>query len=174
MKVTKRILSLLLALTMLFALAACKEPADTTGATNPGATGGNGASSDKGNYTVKLETAGGMALAGYQINVYSDEACQNLVDIGTTDSKGTASWSLKKDAQYYFQLDNSQLKGYDVKNVYAFSGATTKVTLTSALIQGEDPASNVFKVGDVMYDFSFEDNSKVICAACGGSIEHSA
>lgn len=167
MKVTKRILSLLLALTMLFALAACKEPADTTGATNPGATGGNGASSDKGNYTVKLETAGGMALVGYQINVYSDEACQNLVDIGTTDSKGTASWSLKKDAQYYFQLDNSQLKGYDVKNVYAFSGATTKVTLTSALIQGEDPASNVFKVGDVMYDFSFEDNSKVICAACG-------
>lgn len=154
MKVTKRILSLLLVLTMLFALAACDKPADTTGATNPSTTGGD-ISSGKSNYTVKLETAGGMALAGYQVNVYSDEACSDLVDTGTTDSKGTVSWSLKKDTQYYFRLDDTQLKGYDLKNVYAFSGTTTNVTLTSSLIQGEDPASNVFQVGDVMYDFTF-------------------
>ena len=157
MRVTKRILSLLLAFAMVFALAACNDNAETTGNTTPGTTSGGGASSDKGTYTVQLQTAGGMALANYQINVYADEACTDLVDVGTTDSKGAASWSLKKGTQYYFQLDESQLKGYDVQKVYAFSGNTTKVTLTSSLIQGEDPASTTYKVGDVMYDFSFTD-----------------
>jgi len=165
MKVTKRILSLLQVFAMLFALAACNDqPGETTG--TPGTTGGN-ASADKATYTVQLETAGGMVLSGYQVMVYADEACQDMVDMGTTDNKGSVSWSLKKDGKYYFKLDDTQLKGFDVQDVYAFSNKTVKVTLTSSLIQGENPASKVFKVGDVMYDFSYEDNSKVICADCG-------
>ena len=157
MKVTKRILSLLLVCVMLFALAACNDPQDgTTGSTAP--TGGN-VSSDKGTYTVKLSTAGGMALAGYQVMIYDDPACgnANIVDAGTTDENGNVKFSLKKGGKYYIQLDAAKLKGYDLKDYYEFNGTTAEVVLTSSLIQGESVTANVFQLGDVMYDFSFTD-----------------
>lgn len=157
MKATKRILSLLLVCVMLFALAACNDPQDgTTGSTAP--TGGN-VSSDKGTYTVKLSTAGGMALAGYQVMIYDDPACgnANIVDAGTTDENGNAKFSLKKGGKYYIQLDAAKLRGYDLKDYYEFNGTTAEVVLTSSLIQGESVTANVFQLGDVMYDFSFTD-----------------
>lgn len=154
MKVMKKILSLLLVFAMLFALGACgKEPDPTTTAATAG---GDGV--DKSSYTVKLTTAGGMALAGYQVLVYADEACTDLVEMGTTDTKGSVSWSLKKDTQYYFKLDSTQLQGYDLKESYAFNGTSAKITLTSSLIQGESVESSTFHLGDVMYDFSFTDS----------------
>ena len=114
MKVTKRILSLLLVGAMLFALAACTDPQDgTTGV--PGTTG-NPVSSDRGNYTVKLTTAGGMALSGYQVLIYADEACTEPVDLGTTDSNGSVTFSLKKGGEYFIKLDANTLKGYDVQD----------------------------------------------------------
>lgn len=168
MKVMRKILSLLLVGAMLFALAACKDPQDgTTGV--PGTTNGSDPSANKATYTVKLTTAGGMALAGYQVLIYDDPSCSNsnIVEMGTTDSKGAVSWSLTKGKEYYIQLDDSALKGYDLKPYYTFNGTSANLTLTSSLIKGEDPASNVFEVGDVMYDFSFEDHSRMFCAACG-------
>ena len=153
MKILKKTLSLLLVFAMVFALAACGEdPAPTTTAPTQ-----NPVSADKSTYTVKLTTAGGMALSGHQVMVYSDAACTDLLEVGTTDANGNASWSLAKGGQYYFKLDDTQLKGYDVKDSYAFNGTTANITLTSSLIQGEDFTSGTFKLGDVMYDFSFTD-----------------
>ena len=164
MKVTKRILSLLLVGAMLFALAACTDPQDgTTGV--PGTTG-NPVSSDRGNYTVKLTTAGGMALSGYQVLIYADEACTEPVDLGTTDSNGSVTFSLKKGGEYFIKLDANTLKGYDVQDHYKFDGYTADLTLTSSLIQGESLTSNVFKLGDIMYDFTFEDHTAIVCPAC--------
>lgn len=164
MKATKRILSLLLVCAMLFALAACANPQDST--TVPTTTGNN-VSSDKGTYTVKLTTAGGMALAGYQVLIYADKECTDSVDAGTTDDNGSVKFSLKKGGEYYIQLNATALKGYDVKDYYEFDGTTANLTLTSSVIEGENPASKTFKLGDVMYDFTFEDNTKIVCAACG-------
>lgn len=167
MKVTKRILSLLLVFLMLFAMAGCVTTPDETTAA-PGTTGNPGANVDKGTYTVKLTTAGGMALSGYQVLIYDDPACkaENIVDMGKTDENGNAKFTLKKNGEYYIQLDKAMLKGYDVKEYYEFDGTTADLTLTSALIQGESVSSNVFKLGDVMYDFSFEDSSVLICSEC--------
>ena len=165
MKVTKRILSLLLVCATLLALAACQNPQDAT--TTPGTTGGNNVSSDVGTYTVKLTTAGGMALANQQVRVYRDEAGTDLVNALNTDANGKVTFSLKKGDKYYIMLDDAKLKGYDVQPYYTFDGMNANLTLTSSLIQGEDPASANFQLGDVMYDFTFEDNTKIVCPDCG-------
>ena len=155
MNAMKKILSLLLVFAMLFALGACGEdPNPTTVPT----TQGDPADADKSTYTVKLTTAGGMALANYQVLVYADEACTDLVDLGTTDSKGSVSWSLKKDKQYYFKLDDTQLQGYDLQESYAFNGTKANITLTSSLIKDQSVNAATFQLGDVMYDFSFTDS----------------
>ena len=153
MKILKKTLSLLLVFAMVFAMAACGEdPQPSSTAPSQGNVG-----TEKSTYTVKLTTAGGMALSGYQVMIYGDEACTDLLDVGTTDANGNASWSLDKGGKYYFKLDDTQLQGYDVQDSYAFNGTSATVKLTSALIQGEDVASGTFELGDVMYDFSFTD-----------------
>ena len=158
MKMTKRILSLLLVCAMMLAMVACTDPQDgTTGV--PGTTGNGNTSADRGNYTVKLTTAGGMALAGYQVMIYADEACTDIVETGNTADDGTVKFSLKKDGKYYIKLDESKLKGYDLKPYYQFDGFNANLTLTSSVVKGESVTANVFKLGDVMYDFSFTDNS---------------
>lgn len=158
MKAMKKLLSLLLVGIMLFGMVACSKNPQQNPTTVPNDTKPP-VSSEKATYTVKLTTAGGMALGGYQVLIYDDPACDasDIVDLGTTDQNGNVPFSLKKDTKYYIKLDNNALKGYDLQPYYEFNGTTANITLTSSLIQGESVTSNTFKLGDVMYDFSFTD-----------------
>ena len=156
MKAMKKLLSLLLVGVMLLGMAACAEPQQNQ-TTAPGTTGGAPSSSEKATYTVKLTSAGGMALSGYSVMIYKDAACNDIETVGTTDQNGNVTFSLKKDMKHYIKLDSNGLKGYDLQPYYEFNGTTANITLTSSLIQGESVSSNSFKLGDVMYDFSFTD-----------------
>ena len=140
MKAMKKLLSLLLVGVMLFGMVACSQNPQQNPTTVPNDTKPP-VSSDKATYTVKLTTAGGMALGGYQVMIYKDAACTDIETMGTTDQNGNVPFSLKKDTKYYIKLDNNTLKGYDLQPYYEFNGTTANITLTSSLIQGESVTS---------------------------------
>ena len=151
MKNLKRILSVILVLTLALSmtamLAGCKE--NTPDATEP-SSDNTGAT---GTYNVTVTTAGGMAMEGLDIYVYADNTLSDLKDYGKTDASGKASFSLSKSSDYAIAISGAP-KGYDVKPSYSFSGNTAKITLTSSVITDDSLSNVTLGLGDVMVDFT--------------------
>ena len=148
MEKMRRILSLLLAVIMLFSLAACnnEENPDQT----EGTQGGDAA---KGTYTVQVQSVGGIALADIDVYIYADNTQKDLVDYSRTDANGKVSFNIAKSDSYAIVLSGVP-KGYDVKEYYTFSGARADISLTSSVIEGENLAGATLGLGDIMYDFT--------------------
>lgn len=160
----KRMLCFLLAAVMLFALAACGGGEDTTGSTDSTAPTGNNNNNGKLTYTVSVKTNGGMAMKGINVYIFADAEMLDMKAAGGTDTNGVATFELAQGT-YYVQLQGVS-KGYDVQPSYTFNGTKCDITLTSGLVMDEDVTAHTFQVGEVMYNFSFEDNSRIICHAC--------
>ena len=159
-----RVLSFVLALVMVMGLAACDGGKDSTGTT--GTTGPSGSTENaKKTYTVTVKTNGGMAMAGFNVYVYNDSALTDMKAAAATDEKGQATFEMV-EGEYYVQLQGIPA-GYDVQPYYTFNGTSANITLTSGLVTDETVENHVFKVGDVMYDFTFADQSRILCKACG-------
>ena len=136
-----RKLSLLLVLVLL--LASCGEdissvPAETMAAET---------------YTVTVQTAGGMALSGIDVYIYTDDTLSDLKQYGETDEKGQLTLDMGQRDTYAITL-SGVAPGYAVEPLYRFSGSEANITLTSSPIQGESLSGAVLGVGDVMYDFT--------------------
>ena len=146
MKITKRIACLFLATVMLLSMAACggkpAEPADVATESNTTAI-----------YTVTVQTAGGMAMAGLDVYVYADHTLADLKKFGQTDENGQISFELPESDSYAVALSGVP-KGYELADSYAFSGNTARISLTSALIKDESLSGATLGLGDVMYDFN--------------------
>ena len=104
-------------------------------------------------YSVSIQTAGGMPMAGVAVTVYTDEALSNMQGYSQTDKGGMATINLPEGGQYYIALSGVP-KGYDVQPYYTFSGTAANITLTSSLVKGENLGETTLKLGDVMYDFT--------------------
>ena len=159
MKNFTRVLSFVLALVMVFALAACggnegegEGTTGTTGTTAP--TGPN--QNEKKTYTVTVKTSGGMAMEGVNVYIYGDEALTDMKNAGGTDASGSISFQMT-EGDYYVQL-NGVPEGYAVDASYRFNGTNLDIVLTSSLVMDQSVTSKTFQVGDVMYDFSFTDS----------------
>ena len=143
MKITKRLLSMLLALAMMLSMAACgaKAPAEE-----------EAVSGETGTYSVTVKTAGGMIMEGVDVYVYADNTLADLKQYGETNAEGVATFSMEKSSDYAIVVSGAP-KGYAVEESYAFNGNTANITLTSSLIQGESLSGAVLGLGDIMYDF---------------------
>lgn len=143
----KRILSMLLAVIMLFSLAACgtEENPNPTEETQ----GGDHA---KGTYSVQINSAGGLALENIDVYVYEDNTLKDLVDYSRTDANGKVSFNIAKSSSYAIVLSGVP-KGYAVEQYYTFSGSRADISLTSSVIEGENLAGATLGLGDIMYDF---------------------
>lgn len=155
---TKRLLSLILAVVMVFSLAAMvtgckKDPGTADDATNPTV-------GETQNYSVTVQTAGGMPMAGVAAYVYADDTLKDLKDYKETDESGVATFNLPGSEAYAIKLE-SVPKGYAAEASYAFKGSKTEIVLTSSLIEGENLSGASLGLGDIMYDFSVTDNAGV-------------
>ncbi len=104
-------------------------------------------------YTVTVKTAGGMALPGIDVYIYTDDTLSDLKQYGETDETGQLTLDMGQRDTYAITL-SGVAPGYAVEPFYGFSGSKADITLTSSLIQGESLSGAVLGVGDVMYDFS--------------------
>lgn len=148
MKNTKKLLILLtvlsLCLSLCAGLAGCKEDENTDG---PAASG------TAVDHAVSIKTAGGMAMEGVDVAIYTDEALTNLQGYGKTDATGTAKISLPEGGQYYISLSGVP-KGYALEKHYSFNGTSASITLSSSLVKDANLGETTLKLGDVMYDFT--------------------
>ncbi len=115
----------------------------------------------KTNYTVKVTTLGGMPLEGVMVYVHKAEGFSMAAMPKTTDANGIATFELDTFDGYSVQLDGVP-NGYVVKsgdtiaNRYPMTGNAANITLVSKPIEEGGFASS-YKLGDIMYDFTFED-----------------
>lgn len=146
----KKLLSVILAFALVFAMAGCgtggetTEPTEQTQQTQEGATA---------TYTVKLHTAGGMAMSEIDVYVYADDTLADMKEYGQTNENGEVSFQLAEGGEYAITLSGLP-KGYDVAESYGFSGKQADIRLTSSLISGESLSGATLGLGDVMYDFT--------------------
>lgn len=170
----KKLLSLLLVLTMVFSLAAmttgCKDsdepgsseasteatqnstaPAPSTPSepTTPSEPGSNK------DYQVTVSTVGGMKLDGISVYVYTDSTLTELEAAGETDDEGTVTLSMPEKDGYAVEIQGVP-EGYLVEDYYLFLNETANIQLTSALITDKtlSDVSGTLGLGDVMYDFT--------------------
>ncbi len=122
---------------------------------NKGISGGNSKTptGEATAYSVSIKTIGGMPLSEIDVYVYLDDSLEDMQDYAKTDEEGKVTFNLPKYDKYAIVL-SGVATGYDVEEYYAFDGENCDITLTSALITGEDISTAQLKLGDVMYDFT--------------------
>lgn len=165
-KTIRTLISLLLIVSMLFTvLCACTDTADGTGDQNGGETPNDqntppagddqnpGSVASKVTYKIKVLSAGGLALEGAIVRIYSDNTLEDLVDFAETDANGVASLKLPKKNSYAAYLTGIP-EGYELADSYAITSTETTITLTSSVIKNESLSGVSYKLGSVMHDFS--------------------
>lgn len=167
MKKLRKSLALILAVLMLLvSFAACNpstQPDETTGETTQPNTPDEtkpGSSEAKAEYSITVKSAGGLALSGVIVYIYTDYTDDNLKDLvsyTTTDAAGVAKITLEKSDRYSAVLSGMP-EGYKTEAYYPLSGTATEITLTSAVIDSTDHSGKSYQLGDVMRDFSVVDS----------------
>ena len=167
----KRILSLVLALVMMFSavaftLTSCGggEDPGTEGSGNPGQGDpgpGNGekpGDSTTG-YTITVKTEGGMLVsnASVYLHSYSNGTAGAMVDYGKTDANGKVTFSLQGDITSYAVKFDSALKGYNFLSHYPLVGNKLDVSVKTSLVDEDSAPTAQLKSGDVMFDFNLTD-----------------
>ncbi|MBO5101308.1 MAG: hypothetical protein J6C39_02135, partial [Clostridia bacterium] len=184
MKRTQRLIALLVAIlmlvsTLMVSLSSCADDGDSGdgsgGGTSDGSgnqgTGGSGDSGNQGSggsgtggttpemstYTVKLETVGGMPIAGTTVYIYGfKDGTADMTDFKdycVTNAEGVATVSLDKTGSYAAVVDPG--KGYNAESHYPLVGATTSIKISTSLVTDTKVAGKTLKLGDIMYDFAF-------------------
>ena len=141
----KRMLAMILALALVLSMAACggENAAETTAPT---------VSANTTTYSVRVQSAGGMALEGIDVYIYADSSLTDMKQYGETNEYGKVSFDLPESSSYAVVLSGAP-DGYRVEASYGFSGSSADIMLTSSLIEG-DLSGTVLGLGDVMYDFT--------------------
>ena len=107
-------------------------------------------------YTITVKTAGGMAFDGLVAYIYEDSTEDDLLTYGTLDSNGSYTFTAPQSDKYTVRFANFPAEGYDLQEYYPITGTTTDIVLTSSVITDKEALEpgKVYKVGDVMRDFS--------------------
>lgn len=186
MKRTQRLIALLVAIlmlvsTLMVSLSSCADDGDSGdgsgGGTSDGSgnqgtggsgdsgnqgtggsgTGGSGTTPEMSTYTVKLETVGGMPIAGTTVYIYGfKDGTADMTDFKdycVTNAEGVATVSLDKTGSYAAVVDPG--KGYNAESHYPLVGATTSIKISTSLVTDTKVAGKTLKLGDIMYDFAF-------------------
>ncbi len=145
-KLLKRSAALALAAVMLLGvLAGCRETAPTE-TPDAGLTG----------CTVEIKSAGGKALEGVGVYVYTDATKTDMIDYARTDANGIAAISNAVPAGGVAVLDKVP-EGYTAQESYTITATETKITLDTQLRQ----QIGKLALGDVMFDFTVTDTNGV-------------
>lgn len=160
----RRILSLLLAILMIFTVAtqliACGDTnTDTSSDTETDEGNGTNTESNvpapeagKVNYTVNIKSKGGMPLEGVKVYVADKDGNFSKNSIGTTGANGTAIITLPQSNDYQIFLEDAP-EGYMVEDSYKMEATGKNIVLESAPIM-DGAAGARYELGDIIHNYT--------------------
>lgn len=107
-------------------------------------------------HSVTLKAQSGQPLTGIGVTVFTDESQTELVWFAKTDEEGKITFNDIESDSYVAVLSNLP-SGYQAEESYALTGTDTEIVLTAVIEEIEDPTTVVYKLGDVMNDFTVTD-----------------
>ncbi len=149
----KKLLALLLALSMGLSLAACDGGTASTDST----------AGEDTTYTVTVTNAAGVELQGVEYYVYKDSSRKTgILAYGTLSSNGKIAFTAPKSDSYVLVLQGVK-EGFDAQESYALTQTATDILLTSSVIGGKDALDREYEyeLGEIMVDFSVTDSDGV-------------
>lgn len=126
--------------------------------------GGNGGSDKKNDgpveYTLNVQTEGGMAFEDVNVYVYQDKDIDNLLFAGKTDENGQFKFTTDLDPDTFgYKLDGMPEEGYELKDMYELSSSKKEdnqlyLCVSMKIEPLEDMANTKFELGAVIKDFT--------------------
>lgn len=110
-------------------------------------------------YTVQITNQGGLFLPDVGVYVYEDATKTELVWYAKTDASGKITFTAPASEQYILVLEDVPT-GYACEAQYPVTGALTQIQLAADQLSEEDMDELVYKLGDMMMDFTVEDAAK--------------
>lgn len=144
-KTLARILVLVLVAAMVLPMVACRrneaeDPTETQ-------------STEPVTYTVRIESAGGMAMSGVGVYIYEDETLSELVWFDQTNDQGEMTFTdVARDT--YVAVLSDVPTGYAAEEFYPITGQQTKIVLQAGKMDEENIQDLTYKLGDMMMDFT--------------------
>ena len=108
---------------------------------------------EKVQYTIQVETVGGLALEDVMVTVYKDGEMQKLQWKAETDENGVVTFNAEPSKTYYAVLEEVS-NGYKLDSVYEINSENTKISLENVLGDANDMSGATYKLGSVVHDFT--------------------
>lgn len=108
---------------------------------------------EKVQYTIQVETIGGLALEDVMVAVYKDGEMQKLQWKAETDENGVVTFNAEPSKTYYAVLEEVP-NGYKLDSVYEINNENTKISLETVLGDANDMSGATYKLGSVVHDFT--------------------
>ena len=105
-------------------------------------------------YTVQVKNQGGLFLKDVGVYIYEDATAAELVWFAKTDDSGKMTFTGPARDSYVAVLQDVPT-GYAVEDMYPITGELTEIVLSAAQMSEDETV--VYKLGDMMMDFTVED-----------------
>ena len=107
-------------------------------------------------YTITVKTAGGLVLEDVGYYVYDSVERNEIMSYGSLNEDGVIIFTAPRSNQYILVLKGVP-EGYDVKEMYELKSTKLDVVLTASVITEGNATERVYKLGDVITDFTVVD-----------------
>ena len=107
-------------------------------------------------YSITVKTAGGLTLSGVDYYVYDSLEKNKILTYGQLKNDGAITFTAPRSDKYVLELNNVP-QGYDVKDHYILESTKLDLVLTASVIKEGEATDRVYKLGDVITDFTVID-----------------
>lgn len=122
----------------------------------------NGKKDNKGpvEYTLNIQTPGGLVFEGVNIYVYEQKNTDNLLFAGKSDENGQFKFTTAADPNGFgYRLEGLPTEGYEIKDMYSLTSKDEKTNQLYLCVDMvvkplDDMANTKFKLGSVIKDFT--------------------
>ena len=107
-------------------------------------------------YTITVKTAGGLVLEDVDYYVFDSVERNEIMSWGSLNKDGVIIFTAPRSNEYILVLKGVP-EGYDVKEMYELKSTKLDVVLTASVITEGNATDRVYKLGDVITDFTVVD-----------------
>lgn len=113
----------------------------------------SGDNTEKVEYTIQIESVGGLPLEDVMVTVYKDGEMQQLQWKAETDKNGIVTFSAEPSKTFYAVLEQVP-NGYMLDSVYEITAESSKISLETVLGDAAEMSDSTYKLGSVVHDFT--------------------